>query len=97
MINITYLDTFPTVNLEALACGTPVLTYKTGGSPEAIDEQTGVVVEQGDLKQVILALYSMIRKPLSSDLCRKRAEKYFDKNRCFEEYIRLYNELTHAH
>lgn len=93
MINITYLDTFPTVNLEALACGTPVLTYKTGGSPEAIDEQTGVVVEQGDLKQVVSALYSMKRNSLSSDLCRKRAEKFFDKNKCFEEYINLYDSL----
>lgn len=92
-VNLTYLDTFPTVNLEALACGTPVLTYQTGGSPEAIDEQTGVVVEQGDLKQVVSALYSMKCKPLSSDLCRKRAEKYFDKNKCFEEYINLYDSL----
>lgn len=92
-VNLTYLDTFPTVNLEALACGTPVLTYRTGGSPEAIDEQTGVVVEQGDLKRVVSALYSMKCKPLSSDLCRKRAEKYFDKNKCFEEYINLYDNL----
>lgn len=92
-VNLTYLDTFPTVNLEALACGTPILTYQTGGSPEAIDEQTGVVVEQGDLKQVVSALYSMKCKPLSSDLCRKRAEKYFDKNKCFEEYINLYDSL----
>lgn len=92
-VNLTYLDTFPTVNLEALACGTPVLTYRTGGSPEAIDEQTGVVVEQGDLKRVVSALYSMKCTPLSSDLCRKRAEKYFDKNKCFEEYINLYDSL----
>lgn len=92
-VNLTYLDTFPTVNLEALACGTPVLTYQTGGSPEAVDEQTGVVVKQGDLKQVVSALYSMKCKPLSSDLCRKRAEKYFDKNKCFEEYINLYDSL----
>ena len=35
LINPTYADTFPTVNLEALACGTPVITYRTGGSPEA--------------------------------------------------------------
>ena len=34
LINPTYADTFPTINLEALACGTPVVTYRrTGGSP----------------------------------------------------------------
>ena len=42
-INPTYADTFPTVNLEALACGTPVITYRTGGSPETVDEKTGIV------------------------------------------------------
>lgn len=40
-VNPTYADMFPTVNLEALACGTPVITYRTGGSPEAVDEKTG--------------------------------------------------------
>lgn len=92
-LNLTYLDTFPTVNLEALACGTPVITYKTGGSPEAVDEKTGLVVEQGDLNGVFEAICSLKRNPLSSLDCRARAEKHFDKEKCFEEYISLYNEL----
>lgn len=37
-VNPTYSDNFPTTNLEALACGTPVITYRTGGSPEAISD-----------------------------------------------------------
>lgn len=45
-VNLTYSDTFPTTNLESLACGTPVLTYDTGGSVEAVDEYTGIVVEK---------------------------------------------------
>lgn len=92
-VNLTYLDTFSMANLEALACGTPVLTYRTGGSPESIDERTGMVVEQGDLIGIINAICSMKRKPLSADSCRKRAEKYFDKDKCFDEYIELYNSL----
>ena len=35
--NPTYEDNYPTVNLESLACGTPVITYDTGGSPEFVD------------------------------------------------------------
>ena len=46
LVNPTYADTFPTVNLEALACGTPVVTYRTGGSPEALTPETGIVVER---------------------------------------------------
>lgn len=92
-INPTYADNFPTVNLEALACGTPVITYRTGGSPEAIDERTGVVVEQGDVNGLVEAIYRMKEDPLSSADCRKRAEDYFEKDKCFEKYIELYNSL----
>ncbi|NMC40767.1 MAG: glycosyltransferase, partial [Bacteroidales bacterium] len=48
-VNPTYVDNFPAVNIEALACGTPVVTYKTGGSPEATDSETGFAVEKGDV------------------------------------------------
>lgn len=95
LINPTYADTFPTVNLEALACGTPVITYRTGGSPEAIDENTGVVDEQGDVESMAEAIKSVCSKDRKqyTEACRKRAEKYFDKNKCFEKYIQLYEGL----
>ena len=93
LINPTYADTFPTVNLEALACGTPVITYRTGGSPEAVDENTGLAVGQGDINALVDAIRRMKEHPLSSEACRKRAEEHFDKNKCFEKYIELYDEL----
>lgn len=49
--NPTYEDNFPTTNLEAIACGTPVVTYRTGGSPESVEKTgCGFVVEKGDLR-----------------------------------------------
>lgn len=93
LINPTYEDNFPTVNIEALACGTPVITYKTGGSPEAVDDKTGIVVEQGDIDALADAIRQMKESPLSSEACRKRAEEHFDKDKCFEKYIELYDEL----
>lgn len=93
LINPTYADTFPTVNLEALACGIPIITYKTGGSPETIDEETGFVVKQGDLNALVKAIEKMKTNPLSSKSCRLRAEKLYDKDKCYEKYIGLYNEL----
>ena len=92
-VNPTYADMFPTVNLEALACGTPVITYRTGGSPEAVDEQTGVVVEQGNIEALANAIRKIKTNLLSHADCRKRAEEYFDKDKCFEEYIKLYNQI----
>lgn len=93
LINPTYADTFPTVNLEALACGVPVITYRTGGSPEAIDEKTGIVVEQGNVSELKHAVVEMRTKRLSAKDCRNRAEVFFDKRKNYEKYISLYNEL----
>lgn len=92
-INPTYADMFPTVNLEALACGTPVITYRTGGSPEAVDAASGVMVEQGDVEGLVAAIRKINEHPLSPVDCRKRAEQNFDKNKCFEKYISLYERL----
>lgn len=92
-VNPTYSDNFPTTNIEALACGTPVITYNTGGSPEAVDSKTGVVIEQGNINALADTIMNMRDYPLSSEDCRKRAEEKFDKEHCFEEYIDLYNKL----
>lgn len=95
MANPTYNDSFPTINLESLACGTPVVTYQTGGSPEAIDDQTGIVVPQGDYDALYEAL-EVVRKngkDYYQSNCRRRAVEMFDKNKRFEEYIEVYKSL----
>ena len=46
-VNPTYEDTFPTVNMEAEACGTPVITYNTGGCAETIRYPDSVIIEHG--------------------------------------------------
>ena len=90
-INPTYEDTFPTVNIEALACGTPVVTYRTGGSPEIITTHCGIVVEKGNIYQLHEAVTKIEKKPVE---CRRVAERY-DANKKFKEYIRLYEDLVH--
>jgi glycosyltransferase involved in cell wall biosynthesis len=96
-VNPTRQDNYPTVNLEAIACGTPVITYRTGGSPESVvDGQTGFVVEQGDVEGILSAL----RKIESSDRkdwrdrCRTLALKEFGKTDRYSDYIALYESLT---
>ena len=94
-VNPTYEDNFPTTNLEALACGTPVVTYRTGGSPEAIDENTGIVVEKGDVEGLNSGITQILQSKhqFTSQQCRTRAEECFDKDKCFSKYIELYNRL----
>lgn len=90
--NPTWEDNFPTTNLEALACGTPVVTYDTGGSGEAIDNYTGYIVEKGTIEEAKnkLILLCSSEKTILSEVCRKRILKHFNCNQRFEEYYSLY-------
>lgn len=94
-INPTWQDNYPTVNLEAIACGTPVVTYRTGGSIEVITEDTGMIVEQGDVKGLMDAARIIERngKNWYSGACRKYALEHFRKEDRYEDYFRLYDEL----
>lgn len=95
LVNPTLEDNFPTVNMEALACGTPVVTYKTGGSPEIIDESCGAVVPDNTPDSLVELLRQLcVEMPFSRSACVKRSEA-FDKNEKFEAYIQLYRELCH--
>ena len=94
-VNPTYEDNFPTTNLEAMACGTPVITYRTGGSPESVTEQTGIVVDKGNIEQLIDAIETIFKngKQHYSTVCREHAVKYYNKDDKFNEYIELYKSL----
>ena len=93
-VNPTMEENFPTVNLEALACGTPIVTYKTGGSPESVDEKTGMVVEQGNLKKMLEAILCITRKGKEhySNSCIEKSKNY-DMNARFNDYVDLYEEI----
>lgn len=91
-VNMTYQDTFPTVNIEALSCGTPVITYNTGGSPEAIDPTCGMVVEQGDIAGIKEAVLRQAKDQSIEQQCIRRA-KQFDRTQKYKEYIELYRSM----
>jgi glycosyltransferase involved in cell wall biosynthesis len=94
-VNPTLEDTFPTTNLEALACGTPVITFRTGGSVESVSEHTGIVVEKGDTNGLKMAIDHIKSKGKKSytKFCRDRAERLYNKKERFLEYIELYKSL----
>lgn len=89
--NPTREENYPTVNMEALACGTPVITFKTGGSPEIIDETCGIVVPCDDVDAMEQEIRNVCEKKLfSQDVCVEKA-KAFDMKERFEEYVKLYS------
>ncbi len=66
-INPTYEDNYPTTNLEAIACGTPVITYRTGGSGESAT-MNGIVVEKGDVESILKALENLPSKTIDPNV-----------------------------
>ncbi len=88
-VNLTLEDTFPTTNLEAMACGTPVITYRTGGSPESISADTGIIVEKNSVQGVVAALDKIELSggtAYTERQCVMQAAKY-DKDIRFIEYM----------
>ncbi len=94
-VNPTLEDNFPTTNIEALACGTPVITFDTGGSPEILgNPPVGRVVPKGDRDKLYSAVYELAtnENKFSMDTCVKQAQKY-EKRMRFEEYIKIYRSV----
>ena len=91
-VNPTLEDNMPMVNLEALACGTPVVVFETGGCPEAIDPSCGIVVKQGHLDEFCRAIQTLCEQKEMGDCCLNRA-KHFDCKATFQSYLELYKEI----
>lgn len=85
-VNTTYEDNFPTTNLEAISCGTPVITYNTGGSPESVDVGNGFCVPQGDIDAVVEAIKKV-------NGCAVDTKDKFDASKRYKEYVDLYKEI----
>lgn len=97
-LNLTYQDNYPTVNLESISCGTPVVTYRTGGSPESVTDQCGMVTDCGDVAQALAAARKIAATDRSvwRDNCRAYGLANFRKADRYADYIKLYKELLNG-
>lgn len=95
LVNPTYADNFPSVNIEALACGTPVITYNTGGSPEAVHEGTGFVVAKSNINAVLDCIQLIQHKSREEwrIFCRKSAMTHYSYVERCQDYLIVYNQM----
>lgn len=93
-VSPTREENYPTVNMESIACGTPVLTFRTGGSPEIVSPDTGSVVDCDDVdsleKEIVRTCQT---KPYTEEQCLNRAAEFEQFHR-FKEYVGLYEEKS---
>jgi putative colanic acid biosynthesis glycosyltransferase len=90
--NPTREETFGLVNVEALLCGVPVVTYNSGGSPETINESCGKVVPKGDLDAAYEAINEVFDLGIDRQSCIDFA-KNFSLESMTNKYISLYERL----
>lgn len=91
-VNPTMEEVLGMVNLESLACGTPVLTYKAGGAPECIDSSCGEAVDLGDVDAMLVRIKDICeKKPYHVSACRNFARK-FDMRQKYRQYADLYEK-----
>ncbi len=90
-VNLSVEETMGMTTVEAMACGTPVITYDATAVPEVVAPGCGIVVAAGDIRAVADATRS-IQKSAMSEACLQAA-KYFEKQLSYREYLQLYKEM----
>lgn len=91
-VNPTREENYPTVNMEAIACGTPVITFNTGGSAEIIDSESGLTVED-DIDNLVSAIRRVCsEKIFNEENCLKRALQFNNDDK-YMEYLKLYERI----
>lgn len=92
LVNVTHADSLPTVNMEAMACGTPVITYDVCGSTEIITDNTGIVVSEGDKSALVDAVYEVKEKGKGkySQSCIRHIADNYEQYTQFEKYLGIY-------
>lgn len=93
-VNLTFEDTLPTVNMEAICCGTPVVTYDSCGSPELVEEgKTGYIIPIKNFTALKKSLKKIKAGYLSRYECEKIGHMCFNKNEQYLNYLQIYNDL----
>jgi glycosyltransferase involved in cell wall biosynthesis len=79
--------------IEAMACGTPVIAYRSGSVPEVIDEGvTGFIVD--DIDSAVEAVGRL--DGFDRAACRTRFEDRFSVERMARDYVKVYEQLIEA-
>lgn len=91
-VNLSVEETFGMVTAEALACGTPVVTYDQTAVPEVADVDSGIVIHEGDIEGVRDAIDAALK--LDSRRVMNRATM-FSKNKEIDQFITLYKMMIY--
>lgn len=89
-VNLSVEETMGLTTVEALACGTPCIVYDATAVPESVDASCGLVIEKGNIEELMKEITGEKIKQIASDHCMNRAQLY-EKRRKFSQYLELYS------
>lgn len=95
LVNCSREDTLSSINIEAQACGTPVITYNATGLKETVDNKCGFAVETGNheiLFSKMIEIYSN-KKSCYKSMCHEFVAVNFEKASNYNKYIELYKTI----
>lgn len=89
-VNPTLEDNYPTTNLEAQACGTKVVTFETGGSPEGVFYSNGIIVKEKNTENLYKAIKKIFedKDEINFNLLKDK----IDKTLLFRDYLIIYQD-----
>lgn len=95
-VNCSREDTLSSINLEAQACGTPVVTYEATGSKETVIDTTGFAVETGNYEMLWAKTNEVLCKGKQSyaENCRAFIEREYELNTNYMKYLQLYKKMV---
>lgn len=88
------------VLLEAMACGTPVISTRCGGPDSVVSEDVGFLVSVGDFAEMSDRIVGLIDDPhqrrMMGEAGRKMVERRFSNEFIAEKYINVYLKLLNG-
>lgn len=103
LLHIKYKDPCPTVPIEAMSCGVPVIGSLSGGMPELVSDEGGVLLEVPDAwdKMCYPAPGEMVEAVINimcdfdgwRQKARQRAVSHFSKDYWLKQHHQIFSEL----
>lgn len=83
-------ETMGMVTIEALACGTPAIVYDRTAVPEAVDMNTGIIINSDNLFEIQRIIE---RFKFDAKACQQRVEESFSEDNMSARYIATYQRM----
>lgn len=92
MVNCSREDTLSSINIEAQACGTPVVTYDATGSKETVNNTSSFAVETGNYRKLFNMAITASKTPITQKECHDFVSTYYNAEKNYKDYLALYTK-----